>query len=87
MDTTDSQEGYRRNGEGRAGTDREAEAVLDCRILAHQLKLIEAFWCKARQNRPAGLDQRNGFAWGKLEDAILEGGYLALHYLAIHDDI
>ncbi len=58
----------------------------DCRILAHQLKLIESFWRKTRENKSVGLDDRDGFAWGKLEDVILEGGYLALHYLAVHVD-
>ena len=58
----------------------------DCQILAHQLRLIECFWRKTRQNKSVGLDDRNGFAWGKLEDMILEGGYLALQYLATHDD-
>src|SRR5271165_1463671 len=57
----------------------------DCRILAHQLKLIESLWRKTRENKSVGLDDRDGFAWGKLEDVILEGGYLALHYLAVHD--
>jgi len=58
----------------------------DCRILAHQLKLIESFWRKTRENKSVGLDDRDGFAWGKLEDVILEGGYLALQYLAVHVD-
>jgi len=72
----------------RAGSNAEAQdpTNIDGQILANQLRLIEAFWHKTRQNKSVGSKGQDRFAWGKLEDGILEGGSLARHFLAAYDE-
>jgi hypothetical protein len=45
--------------------------------------LIRAYWRKTRQNQSIGLDDRDGFAWNKLEEVILGGGYLGVRCLTL----
>ena len=56
-------------------------SATDCVALAHHLGLVEAYWQKFQQNNAVGVDPRGGFALGKLEDGILEGGRLGRHFL------
>jgi len=58
----------------------EELSAIDIRVLSHHLGLIASFWHKY-QLIGSLIDPRGGFARGKLEEAILEGGRLGQHYL------
>jgi prophage antirepressor-like protein len=59
-------------------------SAIDTRVLSHHLGLIEGFWHKY-QLIGSAVDPRDGFALGKLEETILEGGRLGQHYLRCYE--
>jgi hypothetical protein len=59
----------------------------DGTVLAHHLGLVACFWQKFQNNNAVGVDPRGGFALGKLEETILEGGRLGRHYLRCYDGL
>ena len=48
--------------------------------------MAEGYWHKVKQLEAVGADPQDGFALGKLEEALLEGSRLATHYLRNYDE-